>query len=244
MTLLNSHLEQIALSSSAIAELPFPSPRIFTNALLGSHDITALIRDTEVHERALFQMDPAAKVHGSRRPTRRGTTFSVDSENDTMASRIYSMHNNRSQSAVARVLGSDMMEEIKRSAGLSSRGSEGGVNIEVLLRGAELLCNVYPVAGAHERITGLRYRHKMVVNSIAGLEDRVATNTAELEQMRSAYDEEDPIYSETMSKPWTPEVTDEDIEREIAEIRDLERRRRILEERVTGIEQDLGELMR
>ncbi|KAJ5710802.1 hypothetical protein N7488_004958 [Penicillium malachiteum] len=242
MTLLNSHLEQIALSSKAIAELPFPPPRIFTNALLGSHDITALIRDTEVHERALFQMDPAAKLHGSRRP-RRGTTFPVDSDNETMASRIYSMRNNRSQSAVARVLGSDMMEEIKRSAGLSSRGSEGGVNIEVLLRGAELLCNVYPVAGAHERITGLRYRHNMVVDSIAGLEDRVASNTAELEQMRSAYDEEDPIYSETMSKPSTPEVTDEDIEREMAEIRDLERRRRILEERVTGIEQDLGELM-
>lgn len=58
-----------------------------------------------------------------------------------MASRIYSARDNKSQSAVARVLGSDMMEEIKRSAGTSSRG-RGEVNVDVLLRGAEILCNV------------------------------------------------------------------------------------------------------
>lgn len=121
----------------------FPSPRIFTNALLGSHDITALIRDTEAHERALFQVDPSAKVHGSqRRATRRGTMFPTEPETESMASRIYSARNNRNQSAVARVLGHDMMEEIKRSAGTSTRGTRGEVNIEVLLRGAEILCDV------------------------------------------------------------------------------------------------------
>lgn len=123
----------------------FPEPRLFTNALLGSHDITALIRDTEAHERALFQTDPAVKsVHASQRraTSRRATAFAAESEGDSMASRIYSARNNRSQSAVARVLGSDMMEEIKRSAGASSRGTRGEVNIDVLLRGAEILCNV------------------------------------------------------------------------------------------------------
>lgn len=59
-----------------------------------------------------------------------------------MASRIYAAKNNRNRSAVARVLGSDMMEEIKRSTGASTRGPRGEVNIEVLLRGAEILCNV------------------------------------------------------------------------------------------------------
>lgn len=120
----------------------FPSPRIFTNALLGSHDITALIRDTEAHERALFQVDPATKPNASRRATRRGTTFAAETEKESMASRIYSARGNRNQSAVARVLGSDMMEEIKRSAGTSTRGPRGEVNIEVLLRGAEILCDV------------------------------------------------------------------------------------------------------
>lgn len=59
-----------------------------------------------------------------------------------MASRIHSARNNRNQSAVARVLGSDMMEEIKRSVGTSSGESRGEVNIDVLLRGAEILCEV------------------------------------------------------------------------------------------------------
>ncbi|KAJ6115063.1 hypothetical protein N7486_000841 [Penicillium sp. IBT 16267x] len=243
MPLLGSHLEQIALSSSAIAELPFPAPRIFTNALLGSHDITALIRDTEAHERALFQVDPSVKAHGSRRATRRGTTFSAESENESMATRIYSARSNRSQSAVARVLGSDMMEEIKRSTGTSTRGPRGEVNIEVLLRGAEILCNVYPVPGAQEKIANLRYRHTMIAESVAQLEDRVATNTAELEQMRSSYADEDDFSPASLSQPDVPDVTDEDIEQELAEVRDLERRKRALEERVTGMERDLGGLM-
>ncbi|KAJ5548716.1 hypothetical protein N7513_005950 [Penicillium frequentans] len=226
MPLLDSHLEQIALSSSAIAELPFPAPRTFTNALLGSHDITALIRDTEAHERALFQVDPSTKAHGTRRATRRGTTFSAESDNESMATRIYSARNNRSQSAVARVLGSDMMDEIKRSTGTSTRGPRGN-----------------PVPGAQEKIANLRYRHEMIAESVAQLEDRVATNTAELEQMRSSYDDEDDFAPASLSQPGVPDVTDEDIEQELAEIRDLERRKRALEERVTGMERDLGGLM-
>jgi hypothetical protein len=59
-----------------------------------------------------------------------------------MASRIYAARNSRNQSAVARVLGTDMMEEIKRSTGSSTRAARGEINIEVLLKGAEILCNV------------------------------------------------------------------------------------------------------
>lgn len=39
-------------------------------------------------------------------------------------------------------------------------------------------------------------------------------------------------------------VTDEDIERELEEIRELETKKHRLEDRVTGIERDLGGLMR
>ncbi|KAJ5427916.1 DASH complex subunit Spc34 [Penicillium cf. griseofulvum] len=245
MPLLNSHLEQITLSSNAIADLPFPPPRIFTTALLGSHDITALIRDTEAHERALFQVDPSTKAQGSqRRATRRGTMFPAETEKESMASRIYSARENRNQSAVARVLGHDMMEEIKRSAGTSTRGSRGEVNIEVLLRGAEILCNVYPVAGAQEKIANLRYRHETISESIAQLEGRVATNTAELDQMRLSYgNDEDDFPPAPVAQPEIPEVTDEDIEQELAEIRALEQRKRRLEERVIGMDRDLGGLI-
>ncbi|RAH43356.1 uncharacterized protein BO95DRAFT_455072 [Aspergillus brunneoviolaceus CBS 621.78] len=243
MSLLESHLEQIMLSSNAIAELPFPPPRMFTNALLGSHDITSLIRDTEAHERALFQTDPSVKPVSSaqRRVTRRGTQFPQETEKESMASRIYSARNNKNQSAVARVLGSDMMEEIKRSAG---RGARGEVNVDVLLRGAEILCNVYPIAGAHEKIASLRYRHQLITDSIIDLEERVARNAAELEQMSHSYgdDYDDYDTGETLQSE-VADVTDADLAREMEEIRELERRKRTLEDRVNGMERDLGGLL-
>ncbi|KKK18929.1 hypothetical protein P175DRAFT_0434781 [Aspergillus ochraceoroseus IBT 24754] len=247
MSLLNSHLEQIMLSSNAIAELPFPPPRIFTNALLGSHDITALIRDTEAHERALFQTDPTVKANSAsqRRATRRATQFQAEVESESMASRIYSARNNKTQSAVARVLGADMMEEIKRSAGTSTRGPRGEVNIDVLLKGAEILCNVYPVAGAQEKMASLRYRHEMITDSIAELEERVAKNTVELENMSRSYeDDHDDFENPGSLQSEAAGVSDADIEQEMEEIRELERKKRSLEARVTGMDRDLGGLLR
>jgi hypothetical protein len=108
---------------------------------LNTDDITALIRDTEAHERALFSVDPSAKS-SQRRATRRGTIYPTEGPGESMASRIYSARNNRNQSAVARVLGVDMMEEIKKSTGTSARAPRGEINVEVLLKGAEILCNV------------------------------------------------------------------------------------------------------
>lgn len=167
--------------------------------------------------------------------------FQSEADGESMASRIYAVRNNRNQSAVARVLGSDMMDEIKRSAGTSARGTRNEVNIDVLLRGAEILCNVYPVAGAQEKIATLRYRHELISGSIAQLEDRVARNTAELEQMSQSYGEEYDDYDNPTTA--TLEVTDADIEREMEEIRELERRKRALEARVSGMERDLGGLI-
>lgn len=60
-----------------------------------------------------------------------------------MISRIYAVRDRTNQSAVARVLGGDMMDAIKRStAPTSDRTTKSGLDIEVLLRGAEMLCNV------------------------------------------------------------------------------------------------------
>ncbi|KAL4987037.1 DASH complex subunit Spc34 [Aspergillus falconensis] len=244
MSLLESHLEQIMLSSNAIAELPFPQPRIFTNALLGSHDITALIRDTEAHERALFQSDPSVKgSNAQKRATRRATQFQPDSETESMANRIYSARNNRNQSAVARVLGSDMMDEIKRTARTSTNGTRGEVNVDVLLKGAEILCNVYPVAGAQDKIASLRYRNQLISESIAELEERVARNASELERMSHSYDDDyDELDSAGSPNAVVAYVTDADLERELKEIRELERKKRNLEDRVNGMERDLGGL--
>lgn len=56
-------------------------------------------------------------------------------------------------------------------------------------------------------------------------------------------DDEDDFSPVPVAQPDPPDVTDEDIERELAEIRELERKKRALEERVTGMERDLGGLL-
>ena len=159
--LLENHLEQITLSAKAIADLPcvlfwpdswrlliwlrFPPPKIFTNALLGNQEITNLIRDTEPHERALFSVDPNAVSGSSRRLTRRATTFRGKEKGMTGRKSAYIGQEPRKQSAVARVLGGELLQEIQQSTrrATSQRNIGGsGVNVEILLRGAEKLCAV------------------------------------------------------------------------------------------------------
>lgn len=102
-----------------------------------------------------------------------------------------------------------------------------------------------PVAGAQEQIASLRYRHQLVSESLAGLEDRVATNTSELERMSHFYvDEYDDCDTRGALQPDTVDITDDDIQRELDEIRDLEQKKRTMEDRVNGMDRDLGGLMR
>jgi vacuolar-type H+-ATPase subunit I/STV1 len=62
--------------------------------------------------------------------------------------------------------------------------------------------------------------------------------------MRHSYeDDQDGFAPAPVAQPEVPDVTDEDIEREMAEISDLERRKRTLEQRVAGMERDLGGLI-
>lgn len=162
MTLLDNHLEQISLSARAIADLPyaerylnlhslltrlrFPSSKIFTNALLGNPEITNLIRDTDPHERALFTVDPnATSATSSRRSTKRVTNFRGEENAGFPHQSIYTVQDPRRESAVARVLGGEMLKEIQRSSNNAKsqrNGGGSGVNVEALLRGAEKLCAV------------------------------------------------------------------------------------------------------
>jgi len=83
------------------------------------------------------------------------------------------------------------------------------------------------------------------MESLAQLETRVTENAAELERMRHSYDQEyDDFQISVAPEPATTQVTDEDIERELEEIRELEKKKRALEDRVTGMERDLGGLLR
>lgn len=64
--------------------------------------------------------------------------------------------------------------------------------------------------------------------------------------MSQAYghDDDDDFDAPDAMQQETVTVTDEDIERELEEIRELERKKLALEDRVTGMERDLGGLMR
>jgi len=175
MTLLDAHLEQISACALSIAEIPsvtssyptlyvpeanvnsFPPPKIFTNALLQTHDITALIRDTEVHERALFSVPPPQpnpKAHdSSSNANRRATVFNTNGgASNAMGGGANAMRAPRRNTAVAAVLGSELVERIRRGggggigSGLRYRGYDSrnkqDIDVETLLEGAEKLCTV------------------------------------------------------------------------------------------------------
>ncbi|KAI5295096.1 hypothetical protein KEM52_002375 [Ascosphaera acerosa] len=268
MSLLHS-LEQISQSAESLGSLRFPPPKAFTNALLRCDDITTLIRDTEPHERALFSIDPAVKAQQAREDAaRRRATLAAasaaaqpgpgpgpgpDRPVSSMASRIYAAQDGKyRQSAVARVLGGDMMSRIRRSAsasGVGGSGGGGGVDVELLLQGAEMLCKVYPVPGAQEQIEVLRAQYAALAESLRKLEEEVELQAGELEsRMRLnvarydyAMDDEMEIDEpEEAQEEAVVAVTDEDIRRELEAVRELEMRKAALERRMSDIDQMIG----
>lgn len=145
-TLLSSHLQQISLCATSISELPFPGPKMFANALLASHDITALIRDTEVHERALFSIAPPPV------PSKAQVQQFTNSVLRPSAAQGGSMARQpRRNTAVAAVLGGDLYRRVRNagssadsgaSYGRARRMEKGDLDVDVLLEGAVKLCNV------------------------------------------------------------------------------------------------------
>ncbi|KAI1620360.1 DASH complex subunit Spc34 [Exophiala viscosa] len=237
MSLLATHLEQILLSTKSIAELEFPPPKIFTNALLKDHEITTLIRDTEPHERALFTLDESAVNRHRQQATSRSGLFLQAGKTTPPAA-----HPSK-QSTVTRLLGSDMLQEIRHAT-----NRQGGVNVEVLLRGAERLCSVYTVAGAAEKIRALRSRYQDVAPAISALEEKVSKQQAVLARRNKGGEYEDEEFENVVdAEPTNNGVaiafTEQDFQHEEAEIRELEARKKSLEDRVSGIERDLGGLL-
>ena len=106
-----------------------------------------------------------------------------------------------------------------------------------------------PISGASDRITSLRRRHQQLEANIAHYEARVAEQTRELQAMnrptsRGGYGDDDEAAEVRASEDTTIPLSREDLEREEADIRELEKKKKGLEERVTGMESDLGGLMR
>lgn len=125
-----------SLTRGELKIVRFPPPKIFTNALLRTQDITALIRDTEAHERALFSLAPSSELLGFN-------------ENGSSRNAKDKYRNPARSTAVAAVLGGDMAERLRREKAGEARSSrratgmpKDDLDVELLLRGAEKLCAV------------------------------------------------------------------------------------------------------
>ena len=122
--------------------------------------------------------------------------------------------------------------------------------MDLLLKGAEKLCGAYPIAGAPERIALLRSRYEQLNASISRYESRVSKQTSQLAKLNrqkdGSEDEEVDDDREGAGDALTTgiQVTEEDIQNELEEIAELEKKKRVLEERVSGMERDLGGLLR
>ncbi|KAH8880340.1 DASH complex, subunit Spc34 [Thozetella sp. PMI_491] len=256
MSLLSAHLEQISISCQGIDSLPFPGPKVFTNSLLSNHDITSLIRDTEAHERALFSVPPPQPPAISpnpdlhQPPARRQTVFNVAAGEVTTGPPKNSTRGGpRRNAAVAAVLGGDLHSQIIRRGG---EGAKGDVDIEVLLKGAEKLCSVYPLHGALDRISAQRQKYAQQGNTLAYYESKVGEQQETLESMnRDPWMEEDADEgdadegdaNEGVTKSGIGLMTEEDLRREEEEVRELDRKKKELQERLHAMEKDLGGLL-
>ncbi|KAI1421226.1 DASH complex subunit Spc34 [Xylaria sp. FL1777] len=249
MSLLSAHFEQIAISCQGIDSLPFPPPKIFTNALLSNHDITSLIRDTEAHERALFSVPPppppaTVQPHDNpKQSSRRQTVFNVASgEITTSASTSRGGAAPRRNTAVAAVLGGDLHEQIRRS---ERRGGKDDVDVEILLKGAEKLCGVYPFPGALERIAAQRAKYAHSRSTLAYYQSKVEEQAEALKQMNRDHwmDDDEDDDDEEIGGENDEIITEEEVRKTETEVRELERKKRELQERLRGMDKDLGGLL-
>ncbi|KAG9251132.1 DASH complex subunit Spc34 [Emericellopsis atlantica] len=238
MSVLGSHLDQMSVCCQGIDSLPFPPPKIFTAALLSSHDITSLIRDTESHERALFSVPPPpppptslpkAKTDDEPSSKRRRTVFNVAQGEVTTGP---PNANRRKHTAVAAVLGGEMTESLQRG--------KSEVDVEVLLKGAEKLCSVYEMPGARDRINELRGRYRAGKGTLGYYEGRVAEQAAQLAEYKHDWMDDDEEEEQGADNDvWT----EDDLRREEEEARELEGKKRELQRRLKTMEKDLGGLM-
>jgi hypothetical protein len=149
---------------------------------------------------------------------------------------------------VAAVLGGDLHAQIVRRG---DPGKAGEVDLEVLLHGAEKLCDVYPLSGAAERIGAQRQRHGQQSNTLAYYETRVAEQQEALGRMNKDHfggDEDDMEDNDQdmdgEEKAENSDVmTEDDLRREEEEVRELEKKKKELQERLRAMDKDLGGLL-
>lgn len=159
----------------------------------------------------------------------------------------------RRNTAVAAVLGNELVERIRRGggggagSGLGYRkydpSNKNEVDVESLLEGAEKLLGVYQVPGAHEKIAAMRQRHARLESSLEYYENRLAEQTVQLGRLNRSRGEYAEEYEDADPEPQEEFVlTAEDLRREEEEVRQLESKKRGLEDRVHSMGRDISGL--
>lgn len=109
-----------------------------------------------------------------------------------------------------------------------------------------------PIAGAREKIAALRQRHHQLVASIEHYEYKVAEQAEQLQHMNRPrhYDDEEDLDEgvESAQQPAATQeeqpITAEDMLKEEDEVKELERKKRGLEDRVNSMGRDISGVLR
>lgn len=147
----------------------------------------------------------------------------------------------RRHTAVSAVLGGDLHEQIRRS---ERRGGKEDVDVELLLRGAEKLCSVYPLPGALERIATQRSKYAHNRSTLAYYEAKVAEQAEALGRMNKDHwmDDDEEEEDDGGDSAQEEVLTEENLRREEEEVRELDKKKKELQERLKAMEKDLSGL--
>jgi len=132
-----------------------------------------------------------------------------------------------------------MLRQIRSSNRDAGRGR--GVDVEVLLQGAEKLCAAYQIPGAMDRIAALRMRHDNISGSIRNYEGQISQQQTSMNRFNTG-SAEDQVQLDASDDTRTV-FNEQDFAAEDAAIKELEAKKKALEARVAGMERDLGGLM-
>jgi hypothetical protein len=105
-----------------------------------------------------------------------------------------------------------------------------------------------PISGVRERIAALRQRHSRLEASIDFYEGRLAEQSIQLSKLNRSreYPAEEPEEEDEPEATtiMLPPMSEEDLRREEEEVRQLERKKRGLEDRVTSMGRDITGVLR
>jgi hypothetical protein len=129
-------------------------------------------------------------------------------------------------------------------------GTAGDVDVEILLKGAEKLCGVYELPGALSRIQELRSKWTALGATLVYYEGKVAEQAQALEAMNREWRDNGDFDGDFDGEETEAEgdgggdiLTLEELRAEEEDVRELEGRKRELQERLRAMEKDIGGLM-